>query len=95
MGQAEIVIDMIQRQLLAYARLVFGEHHHTPPDGGHRLANGKVDAVTVGRRITPPTDCNQLNATFRERLAALTRRGRALARRPLTLHHGMYLVGTV
>jgi transposase-like protein len=37
----------------------------------------------------------RLNATFRERLAALTRRGRALARRPLTLHHGMYLVGTV
>ena len=37
----------------------------------------------------------RLNATFRERLAALTRRGRALARRPLTLHHGMYLIGTV
>src|SRR5713226_1943189 len=31
----------------------------------------------------------RLNATFRERLAALTRRGRALVRRPLTLHHGM------
>jgi transposase-like protein/IS1 family transposase len=37
----------------------------------------------------------RLNATFRERLAALTRRGRALARHPLTLQHGMYLVGTV
>ena len=37
----------------------------------------------------------RLNATFRERLAALTRRGRALARYPLTLHHGMYLLGTV
>jgi transposase-like protein/IS1 family transposase len=37
----------------------------------------------------------RLNATFRERLAALTRRGRALARHTLTLHHGMYLVGTV
>ena len=37
----------------------------------------------------------RLNATFRERLAALTRRGRALARRPVTLHHGMYLIGTV
>jgi transposase-like protein len=37
----------------------------------------------------------RLNATFRERLAALTRRGRALARHPLTLHHGMYLLGTV
>src|SRR3954471_7671618 len=37
----------------------------------------------------------RLNATFRERLAALTRRGRALARHTLTLQHGMYLIGTV
>ena len=37
----------------------------------------------------------RLNATFRERLASLTRRGRALARRTGTLQHGMYLIGTV
>ena len=37
----------------------------------------------------------RLNATFRERLASLTRRGRALARQTLTLQHGMYLIGTV
>jgi len=37
----------------------------------------------------------RLNATFRERLAALTRRGRALARHTWTLQHGMYLIGTV
>ena len=37
----------------------------------------------------------RLNATFRARLAALTRRGRALARRPLTLQPGRYLIGTV
>jgi transposase-like protein/IS1 family transposase len=37
----------------------------------------------------------RLNATFRERLASLTRRGRALVRCPLTLQHGMYLIGTV
>jgi transposase-like protein len=37
----------------------------------------------------------RLNATFRERFAALARRSRALARRMLTLHHGMYLIGTV
>ena len=37
----------------------------------------------------------RLNATFRERLVSLTRRGRALARRTLTLQHGMYLIGTV
>jgi IS1 family transposase len=37
----------------------------------------------------------RLNATFRERLAPLARRCRALARHTLTLHEGMFLVGTV
>jgi IS1 family transposase len=37
----------------------------------------------------------RLNATFRARLVALTRRGRALTRRLLTLEHGMYLIDTV
>ena len=37
----------------------------------------------------------RLNATFRERLAALTRRSRALARCTPTLQYGMYLIGTV
>lgn len=36
-----------------------------------------------------------LNATFRERLAPLARRCRALARQTLTLHEGMFLVSTV
>src|SRR5262245_52500700 len=35
------------------------------------------------------------NATVRERLAPLARRCRALARQTLTLHEGMFLVGTV
>src|SRR5215510_5576766 len=48
-----------------------------------------------GRRSDPPTDCHRLNATFRERLSTLTRRGRALARQTGTLRHGMYLIGTV
>ena len=37
----------------------------------------------------------RLNATFRSRIAALVRRGRALARQVPTLHDGMYLVGSV
>ena len=37
----------------------------------------------------------RLNATFRQRLASLTRRSRALARQPQTLAAGMFLVGTV
>jgi len=36
----------------------------------------------------------RLNATFRQRLAPLARRCRALARHTLTLHEGMFLVGT-
>src|SRR3712207_5368775 len=36
----------------------------------------------------------RLNATFRERLAPLARRCRALARHPLTLHEGMFGGGT-
>src|SRR5262245_6740272 len=37
----------------------------------------------------------RLNATFRERLAPLARRCRALARQTLTLHEGMFVVCTV
>ena len=37
----------------------------------------------------------RLNATFRSRITALVRRGRALARQMGTLHDAMYLVGTV
>ena len=37
----------------------------------------------------------RLNATFRERLAPLARRCRALAHQTLTRHEGMFLVGTV
>ena len=37
----------------------------------------------------------RLNATFRERLTPLARRCRALARHTLTLHEGMFVVGTV
>src|SRR5215211_1671782 len=37
----------------------------------------------------------RLHATFREHLAPLARRCRALARHTLTLHEGMFVVGTV
>jgi transposase-like protein len=48
-----------------------------------------------GHGVLNTASIERLHATCRERLAALTRRGRALARRPLTRHHGMDLVGTV
>ena len=42
-----------------------------------------------------PLTFERLNATFRSRITALIRRGRALARQTATLHDAMYLVGTV
>ena len=48
-----------------------------------------------GQGVINTAYIERLNATFRERLAPLARRGRALARHTLTLEHGMYLVGTV
>jgi transposase-like protein len=48
-----------------------------------------------GKGVINTADIERLNATCRERLAPLARRGRALARQILTLHEGMFLVGTV
>jgi transposase-like protein len=66
-----------------------------------RLVDGTWARVeTLRQRSQGPGVINtayieRLNATFRERLASLTRRGRALARRMPTLQHGMYLIGTI
>ena len=70
-------------------------------DVERRLVDGTPARVETlrhrshGDGVINTADIERLNATFRERLAALTRRGRALARRPLTLQHGMYRIGTV
>ena len=70
-------------------------------DGERRLVEGTPARVETLRRRSPGDGVintayiERLNATFRERLASLTRRGRALARHPLTLQHGMDLIGTV
>jgi hypothetical protein len=48
-----------------------------------------------GAGVINTADRERLNATCRARLASLTRRGRALARRTLTRRHGRYLIGTV
>ena len=48
-----------------------------------------------GNGVINTAHIERLNATFRERLAPLARRCRALARQTLTLHEGMFLVGTV
>ena len=70
-------------------------------DVERRLVDGTPARVETLRRrsqgdgVINTAYIERLNATFRARLASLTRRGRALARRTLTLQHGMSLIGTV
>jgi transposase-like protein len=67
----------------------------------HRIVDGTLARVaTLQRRsqgggVINTAYMERLNATFREHLAPLARRCRALARHTLTLHEGMFLVGTV
>ena len=70
-------------------------------DVERRIVDGTPARVETLRRrshragVINTAYIERLNATFRERPAWLTRRGRALARHTLTLQHGMYLIGTV
>jgi transposase-like protein len=70
-------------------------------DVERRIVEGTPTRVETLRRrsqgdgVINPASIERLHATFRERLASLTRRGRALARRTLTLQQGMDLGGTV
>ena len=69
--------------------------------GQRRIVQGSTDLVqqllkeTQGGGQINTAYIERLNSTFRQCLAALTRRGRMLARLPRTLTHSMYLVGTV
>src|SRR6266700_4080668 len=70
-------------------------------DTERRIVDGTPARVETRRRrsqgdgVINTAYIERLNATFRERLAPLARRCRALARETLTLHEGMFLVGTV
>ncbi len=52
-------------------------------------------AACFGEGVMTTAWIERLNATFRARLCALVRRGRALARQVPTLHGAVYLTGTV
>ena len=54
-----------------------------------------LEQRSQGNGVINTAYIERLNATFRERLAPLARRCQALARQTLTLHEGMFLVGTV
>ena len=65
-----------------------------------RIVDGTPARVETLRRrsqgggVSNTASMERLNATFRERLAPLARRCRALARPPRTLHAGRFVVGT-
>ena len=48
MGQTKVVIDVIQRQLLAQARFVFAQRADPSPHRGHMLADGEVQPLDEG-----------------------------------------------
>jgi len=66
-----------------------------------RIVQGTQDGVarlltrSRGGVIINTAYIERLNATFRQRLACLTRRTRHLAHRQTTLHHSMMVLGTV
>src|SRR5262244_3118090 len=70
-------------------------------DTERRIVEGTPARVETLRRrsqgsgVINTAYIERLNATFRERLAPLARRCRALARHTVTLHEGMFVVGTV
>lgn len=62
-----------------------------------RVVFGTAEQVAAcfGEGVINTAWIERLNATFRARLCALVRRGRALARQVPTLHGAIYLTGTV
>jgi hypothetical protein len=70
-------------------------------DVERRIVDGTPARVAALRRRSPghgvihTADIERLKAMFRERLASLTRRSRALVRHPLPRRHGMDLIGSV
>lgn len=67
----------------------------------HRVVEGTAAQVTAllqqthGGQVINTAYIERLNATFRTRLAGLSRRGRCLGKQLSTLHAGVYVVGTV
>jgi transposase-like protein len=62
---------------------------------GTEVALQRLLAVSMGGTVINTAYIERLNATFRQRLACLTRRTRHLAQQQTTLHHSMMVLGTV
>ena len=83
------------------AQVVKRDERRRVVDPERRIVDGTPARVETLRRrsqgdgVINTASIERLNATFRARCAPLARRGRALARETLTLHAGMFVVGTV
>src|ERR671922_964360 len=83
------------------AQVVKRDERRRVVDTQRRIVDGTPARVETLRRrsqgggVINTAYIERLNATFRERLAPLARRCRALARHTMTLHEGMFVVGTV
>ncbi|MBN1180338.1 MAG: hypothetical protein JXD18_14085, partial [Anaerolineae bacterium] len=83
---AQVVKQYAQKRVIGVTRRVVQ---------GTRAQVEALLQKTQGGGVINTAYIERLNATFRSRITALVRRGRALARQVSTLHHVMYLVGTV
>jgi transposase-like protein len=83
------------------AQVVKRDERRRVVETDRRIVDGTPTRVETLRRrsqgngVIKTAYIERLNATCRERLAPLARRCRARARQTLTLHEGMFLVGTV
>lgn len=83
---AQVVKQYARKQVVAVRRhLVQGGQAQLEQVLQQTQGGGQINTAYIER----------LNATFRSRLTALVRRGRALARQRTSLHQAVYLVGTV
>jgi transposase-like protein/IS1 family transposase len=83
---AQVVKHYVQRRVVRVERRILA---------GTAAQVEKLRRCSQGDGVINTAYIERLNATFRERLASLARRGRALARCSATLHSGMYVIGTV
>jgi transposase-like protein len=82
----QVVKQYVARRVVSVERRIIQGSAEQIEAVRHKVCGGGVFNTAFIERI---------NATFRGHIAALTRRGRALALRSQTLHHAMYLTGAV
>jgi len=83
---AQVVKQYAHKHVIAIMRrIVQGTQAHIDTLLRQTQGGGQINTAYIER----------LNATFRSRITALIRRGRALVRQTTSLHDAMYLVGTV